>query len=73
LVAAISEARFLHEAKAFSDALAQRMGTNTEMVQGLRGLCTHKPLLSHAGFEGVARELCVRQRFPGVRNLAFTR
>jgi len=72
-VAAISEARFLHEAQAFSDALAQRMATNTEIVNGLRGLFTVNPVLSHAEFERVARELDVRQRYPGVRNLAFTR
>ncbi|ART48339.1 EAL domain-containing protein [Acidovorax carolinensis] len=72
-VAAISEARFLHEAKAFSDALAQRMAANTEIVHGLRGLFMVNPVLSRAEFERVARELDVRQRYPGVRNLAFTR
>ncbi|ART59002.1 bifunctional diguanylate cyclase/phosphodiesterase [Acidovorax carolinensis] len=72
-VAAISEARFLHEAKAFSDALAQRMAANTEIVNGLRGLFMVNPVLSRAEFERVARELDVRQRYPGVRNLAFTR
>jgi CHASE1-domain containing sensor protein len=72
-VATISEARFLHETQAFSDALAQRMAANTEIVHGLRGLFTVNPVLSRADFERVARELDVRQRYPGVLNLAFTR
>ena len=72
-VVAISEARFLQEARAFSDALAQRMATHTEIVNGLRSLFMVNPVLSHADFERAARELDVRQRYPGVRNLAFTR
>ena len=72
-VATISEARFLQEARAFSDALAQRMATHTEIVNGLRSLFMVNPVLSRAEFERAARELDVRQRYPGVRNLAFTR
>jgi diguanylate cyclase (GGDEF)-like protein/PAS domain S-box-containing protein len=72
-VAAISDARFLHEAKAFSDALAQRMAANTEIVHGLRGLFMINPVPSRADFERVTRGLDVRQRYPGVRNLAFVR
>ena len=72
-VATISEARFLHETREFSSALSQRMAANTEIVHGLRGLFTVNPMISRAEFERVARELDVRQRFPGVRNLAFTR
>jgi len=72
-VAAISEARFLHEAQAFADALAQRMATHTEIVNGLRSLFMVNPVLSRADFERASRELDVRQRYPGVRNLSFTR
>ena len=72
-VASISDARFLHEAKAFSDALAQRMAANTEIVHGLRGLFMVNPVLSRADFERVTRALDVRRRYPGVRNLAFAR
>ena len=60
-VATISEARFLQEARAFSDALAQRMATHTEIVNGLRSLFMVNPVLSRAEFERAARELDVRQ------------
>ncbi|WP_026436529.1 EAL domain-containing protein [Acidovorax sp. JHL-9] len=72
-VATISEARFLYEVREFSSALTQRMAANTEIVNGLRGLFMVNPLLSHAEFERVTRELDVSQRYPGVRNLTFMR
>ena len=52
-VATISEARFLQEARAFSDALAQRMATHTEIVNGLRSLFMVNPVLSRAEFLSV--------------------
>ena len=52
-VVAISEARFLQEARAFSDALAQRMATHTEIVNGLRSLFMVNPVLSRAEFLSV--------------------
>ena len=69
----ISQARFLQEARVFADALSQRMVAHTEIVNGLRGLFVVNPALSRGDFERVARDLDVRRRYPGVRNLAFTR
>ena len=72
-MAQIEEARFTQETRAFSDALSQRIAGHTEVVNGLRGLFTANPRLSRLDFERAASELEVGQRYPGVRNLSFTR
>ena len=72
-VAQIQQARFVQEARAFSDTLSQRIAGHTEVVNGLRGLFTANPQLSRLDFERAASEVEVGQRYPGVRNLSFTR
>ena len=72
-MAQIDQARFVQEARAFSDALSQRITGHTEVVNGLRGLFTANPHLSRLDFERAASEMEVGQRYPGVRNLSFTR
>ncbi|KZT16000.1 diguanylate cyclase [Acidovorax sp. GW101-3H11] len=72
-MAQIDEARFVQEARAFSDALSQRITGDTEVVNCLRGLFTANPHLSRLDFERAASEMEVGQRYPGVRNLSFTR
>ncbi|WP_238544120.1 EAL domain-containing protein [Acidovorax sp. KKS102] len=72
-MAQIEEARFIQETRAFSDALSQRIAGHTEVVNGLRGLFTANPRLSRLDFERAASEMEVGQRYPGVRNLSFTR
>ena len=72
-VAQIEHARFVQEARAFADTLGQRIAGHTEVVNGLRGLFTANPRLSRLDFERAAAELEVGQRYPGVRNLSFTR
>ena len=72
-MAQIEEARFTQETRAFSDALSQRIAGHTEVVNGLRGLFTANPRLSRLDFERAASEMEVGQRYPGVRNLSFTR
>ena len=42
-------------------------------MNGLRGLFTANPQLSRLDFERAASEIEVGQRYPGVRNLSFTR
>ena len=69
----VERTRFIQEARAFSDALSQRIDGNTEVVYGLRGLFTVNPGLTRAEFDRVASSLDVGTRFPGVRNLSFTR
>ena len=72
-MAQIEEARFTQETRAFSDALSQRIAGHTEVGNGLRGLFTANPRLSRLDFERAASEMEVGQRYPGVRNLSFTR
>ncbi|WP_116749804.1 EAL domain-containing protein [Acidovorax sp. 99] len=71
--AQIEEARFTQETRAFTEALSQRIAGHTEVVNGLRGLFTANPRLSRLDFERAASEMEVGQRYPGVRNLSFTR
>src|SRR3990167_8055386 len=63
-VAQVGRARFMQEARGFADALSQRIEGHTEVVNGLRGLFTANPHLTR---------LEVGQRYPGVRNLSYTR
>ncbi|KRD55783.1 diguanylate cyclase [Acidovorax sp. Root275] len=72
-VAQVGRARFMQEARAFADALSQRIEGHTEVVNGLRGLFTANPHLTRLEFERAASDLEVGQRYPGVRNLSFTR
>ena len=55
-MAQIDEARFVQEARAFSDALSQRITGHTEVVNGLRGLFTANPHLSRLDFERAASD-----------------
>ncbi len=70
---AVARARFTQETRLFADALTQRIATHTEIVHGLRGLFSANPQLTRAEFDRVASELDISQRYPGVRNLSFTR
>ncbi len=72
-VAQVGQARFMQESRGFADALGQRIEGHTEIVNGLRGLFTANPRLTRAEFERAAGDLEVGQRYPGVRNLSFTR
>ena len=70
---AVAKARLTQETRLFTDALVQRIATHTEIVHGLRGLFSANPKLTRAEFEQVASELDISERYPGVRNLSFTR
>ena len=72
-VGIIEQTRFTQEAKAFTDALGQRVAANTEIVFGLHSLFSLNPSLGRADFDRVVTELDAAQRYPGVRNLAFTK
>ena len=72
-MAQVEEARFSQETRGFVEALSQRIAGHTELVNSLRGLFTANPGLSRLAFARAASEMEVRQRFPGVRNLSFTR
>ncbi|MFY3386785.1 bifunctional diguanylate cyclase/phosphodiesterase, partial [Paracidovorax sp. MALMAid1276] len=71
--AQVEQARFVQEARAFTETLSQRIAAHTEVVLGLRGLFTANPQLTRLDFERAASQIEVGQRYPGVRNLSFTR
>ncbi|BEU96655.1 EAL domain-containing protein [Acidovorax sp. DW039] len=72
-VGMVEQTRFTQEARAFTDALEQRIAANTEIVYGLHNLFSLNPNLGRAEFERVVSELDAVRRYPGVRNLAFTK
>ena len=72
-VAQSGQARFTQAADAFARALAQRIDVHTEVVSGMRGLFTANPRLSRADFERAVAQFNAGERYPGVRNLSFTR
>lgn len=65
-VAMVEQTRFTQEARAFTDALSQRVAANTEIVYGLHNLFALNPQLGRAEFERVVSELDAVQRYPGV-------
>src|SRR5690606_8768669 len=72
-LAAIGHARLQHRSSEFADALGQRIAAYTEIAYGLRGLFVANPALGRADFERVVTELDVLARYPGAKNLAFSR
>ena len=72
-VAMVQQTRFTQEARAFTDALGQRVAANTEIVYGLHNLFALNPQLERADFERVVSALDAVHRYPGVRNLSFTK
>jgi diguanylate cyclase (GGDEF)-like protein/PAS domain S-box-containing protein len=71
--AAIEEARFTQAANAFAEALTRRIDAYTEIVYGLRGLFVTNPALDRAAFDRAVAHLDVPSRYPGIKNIAFTR
>jgi len=72
-LAATEQARFEQKASEFADALGQRIAAYTEIVYGLRGLFVTNPATGRAAFDEAVRELDVPSRYPGLKNLSFTR
>jgi len=72
-LAATEQARFEQKASEFTDALGQRVAAYTEIVYGLRGLFVTNPATGRAAFDEAVRELDVPSRYPGLKNLSFTR
>jgi len=70
---AIAQVRFAQEARSFSEALQLRLGSHSELLNGLRSLFTVNTELSRRDFERVARDLDLARYRGSVRNVAFTR
>lgn len=70
---ALSQQRFTQSADAFSDALARRLDSYTEIAFGLRGLFVINPALNRRDFVQAIERLDIVARHPEIKNLAFTR
>lgn len=70
---ATEQARFEQRSVEFADALEQHVAAYTEIIYGLRGLFVSQPDMSRAAFDQAVRELDVASRYPGLKNLSFTR
>lgn len=82
LYAAISQARVLElvekarldqAARGISEALTRRVDTYSELAFGLRSLFIVNPATSRKAFDEAVQRLNVEQRYPGIKNIAFTR
>ncbi|MDD3018048.1 MAG: EAL domain-containing protein [Comamonas sp.] len=71
--AALAEVRFVEEVRSSTDALYQRIVTQTEVVAGLRDLFIINPYLDFAQFQQVADAHDVRHHYPEIRYLSFVR
>ncbi len=72
-LAATGQARFEQRSVEFADALEQHVAAYTEIIFGLRGLFISQPGMGRAAFDQAVRELDVASRYPGLKNLSFTR
>ena len=72
-LASTEQARFEQRSVEFADALEQHVAAYTEIIFGLRGLFVSQPDMSRAAFDQAVRELEVASRYPGLKNLSFTR
>lgn len=69
----IEQARFVQSANAATDAVVRRIDAYTEIAYGLRSLFIVNPELSRRAFVDAASHLDLEARYPGVKNIAFTR
>jgi diguanylate cyclase (GGDEF)-like protein/PAS domain S-box-containing protein len=70
---AIASVRFTEEVRSSANAIEQRIVAYTEIVSGMRDLFLVNPGLGYRDFERVAAERAIRQRYPEIRNLNFSR
>ena len=69
----IANVRFTEEVRSSANAIEQRIVAYTEIVSGMRDLFLVNPDLGYRDFERVAAERSIRQRYPEIRNLHFSR
>jgi CHASE1-domain containing sensor protein len=65
--------RLTQAAKAASEALVRRIDGYTEIAFGLRTLFVVDPLVSRKAFTQAVEGLDLETRYPGIKNIAFTR
>ena len=69
----VGQARLEQAARVMSEALIRRVNAYTEIAFGLRSLFIVNPATSRRAFEDAVQRLDVEKRYPGVKNIAFTR
>ncbi|MES2877946.1 MAG: diguanylate cyclase, partial [Pseudomonadota bacterium] len=69
----IEQARFGQAANSLTEALVRRIDAYTEIALGLRGLFLVNPALDRRSFMDAVSHLEVDTRYPGIKNIAFTR
>lgn len=72
-LAEVERARFSTAANAATEAFARRIDAIVEVTFGLRNLFVVNPSLDRATFARAAQSLDLPNRYPGIKNLAFTR
>jgi diguanylate cyclase (GGDEF)-like protein/PAS domain S-box-containing protein len=69
----VEQARLAVTANSVIEALARRIDAYTEIAFGLRGLFIVNPALDRRSFVEAISHLDIDTRYPGIKNLAFTR
>ncbi|NVO07768.1 MAG: CHASE domain-containing protein, partial [Rhodoferax sp.] len=69
----LEQERLEHSAHAFSESLTRRLDAYTEIAFGLRSLFIVNPATSRKAFEAAVVRLDAQLRYPGIKNIAFTR
>ncbi len=73
VVEQMTHARFVQSANALTDVLLRRIDAYSEIAYGLRSLFVVNPALGRRDFLDATAQLEVDARYPGVKNIAFTR
>lgn len=71
--AQLEQARLIQAGDGLTHALEGRIQTYAEIAFGLRGLFIVNPELRRSEFVAAVSQLGVESRYPGVKNIAFTR
>ncbi len=73
LLERLEQERLERAAHAFSESLTHRLDAYIEIAFGLRNLFIVNPATSRKAFEDAVNHLELEKRYPGIKNIAFTR
>lgn len=69
----VARVRLVHDADTLAEALMRRVDAYTETAFGLRSLFVVNAATSRKAFTDAVERLDVERRYPGIKNIAFTR
>jgi PAS domain S-box-containing protein len=69
----VGQARFVQAADSLTESLNGRIEAYAEIAIGLRGLFIVNPALNRRDFQTAVSHLDIDARYPGIKNIAFTR